>query len=111
MSSMKTNSIPSPVTGAYPPVGSGGYDTSLTPVYSPYGRQGDALSSMDQEGRIGMDHNHIHIQPTSNGFVITTFTKEHGIRTYNFSDFKEVIKFIDRLTILTLDNERIAENV
>jgi hypothetical protein len=81
-----------------------------TPFYMPK-IQGDALSTIDDDGKIEMSHNHIHIQPANNGFIVTMETKHDGIKTYCFSDFEDVVNFMKDLTMLDIDSERVADNV
>jgi len=72
---------------------------------------GNALSSVDSDGKIEMTHNNIHIQPASNGFVVTKYDKKDGISTYCFSDYKGVAKFLNDLSLMDLDSELVADNV
>ena len=74
-------------------------------------RQGNAPSTIDDDGKIEMSHNNIHIQPISNGFIVIMTTKHDGIKTYCFTDFRKVVDFMKELTLLDLDSELVAENV
>lgn len=79
-------------------------------TYNPI-KRGNGLSSVDKDGKINMSHNNIHIQPANNGFVVTMYTTHDGISTYCFSDYEGVAKFLNELSLMDIDSERVADNV
>lgn len=85
--------------------------TVTVPYYISEKSQRDALSTVDDDDKIEMSHNHIHIQPANNGFIMTMKTKHDGIKTYCFNDFESVVNYMKDLTLMDLDSERVAENV
>lgn len=95
-------------------ISNGYYDPSIKAFDpSPYypRPKGTALSSVDKDGKIDMSHNNIHIQPANNGFVVTMYTMDDGISTYCFSDYKGVADFLNELSLMDIDSERVADNV
>lgn len=88
-----------------------GVDYDFKPPFYTSKIQGDAISTIDGGDKIKMGHNNIHIQPANNGFIVTMKTRPDGIKTYCFSNFEDVVKFVDDLTLMDLDSERVADNV
>ena len=106
--------IPSNIStvSGYNPVSSittGGY------VHTPYvpamAFEHNVISSIDDCGKMGMGHNNIHIQPTDNGFIVTVASKDQGVRTSCFDEFEKVVAYLSDLGIMTLNDERVADNV
>lgn len=69
------------------------------------------LSTADSDFNIKMAINNIHIQPISNGFIVNIRTKESGLKVYCFQEFTELLDMLKDCGIMTLDNEKIAENI
>jgi hypothetical protein len=88
---------------------SGGY--IHTPYIPAMAFEHTVISSIDDCGKIGMGHNNVHIQPTDNGFIVTVASKEQGISTSCFDEFEKVVAYLSELGIMTLNDERVADNV
>ena len=72
---------------------------------------GTSPSSVDYDGKIKMNHNCVHIQPTNNGFIVTVTTKDEGIRSMCFENMEKVLEYVNDLGIMDRDTERVADNV
>lgn len=81
-----------------------GFDTTLKTKRNP-------VSFVDDDGKMDLNDNNIHIQPTKNGFILTKYSKEEGVEIYTFRDFKEVVEFLDENPIMDLDSNLVADNV
>lgn len=103
---------PATTTAGYsvnlPPAGGGYVHTPYVPAMS---FEHTVISSIDDCGKMGMGHNNIHIQPTDNGFIVTVASKEQGVRTSCFDEFEKVVAYLSDLGIMTLNDERVADNV
>lgn len=80
------------------------YEVPKMPIKSP-------ISTLDEQGKMKMKHNNIHIQPANNGFIVNIYTKEEGLKVYCFSDFKGVLTFLKDLAIMDIDDEIVADNI
>ena len=98
--------ITSSTGGGYPINGNSEGDKMPHIPYIP-----SRITGIDNNGKIEMNHNNVHIQPTNNGFIVTCSVKYQENITMCFEDWNKVIDYISNLGIMDLDNERVAENV
>lgn len=69
------------------------------------------ISVIDNNDLIKMGHNHIHIQPVSNGFMITMTFVDKDDQVLCFETFESLMNFFRENPLMDLNCEKVAENV
>ena len=112
-----TANVGGPASASYGnKISSGPFDAHNN-TYIPYMDTGwnpnapNRISSVDDDGKVEIGHNNIHIQPLNSGFLLTMNTKEEGFKHLAFEDYKKLLEFLEDNILLDKDAEIVADNV